>query len=165
MTQPGSVVHSQLEELYASARAARGRAKQTVRRAQASQPAFRAAVRRHHQARVRGEGLKEQWLTGQYDRTRYSAYTRLHARMASMPVIEQAKGIIMAQFGWAADEAFDALRRASQQRNLRIRDLAAEIVSATARAAEVPAVKTDAGAWDGEFLVLAARRSRQTTAG
>jgi AmiR/NasT family two-component response regulator len=36
-----------------------------------------------------------------------------------MPVIEQAKGIIMAQCGLPEDQAFDALRRASQGRTSR----------------------------------------------
>jgi ANTAR domain-containing protein len=57
------------------------------------------------------------WLGGSpgADRLRYSAYARLQARLASMPVIEQAKGIIMAHCGWPEDQAFDALRRASQR--------------------------------------------------
>jgi len=53
------------------------------------------------------------------DRIRYSAYARLQERLASMPVIEQAKGILMAQYGWPEDQAFDALRRASQRDNSR----------------------------------------------
>jgi hypothetical protein len=52
-----------------------------------------------------------------------------------MPVIERAKGIIMAQYGWPEDQAFDALRRASQRENIKVRDLAAEIVAKTARSA------------------------------
>lgn len=66
------------------------------------------------------------------DRLRYSAYARLQAQLASLPVIEQAKGIIMAKYGWPADQAFDALRRASQQKNIKVRDLAASIVAQTA---------------------------------
>jgi hypothetical protein len=50
-------------------------------------------------------------------------------------VIEQAKGIIMAQCGWPEDQAFDALRRASQRENVKVRDLAAQIVAKTARPA------------------------------
>jgi hypothetical protein len=52
-----------------------------------------------------------------------------------MPVIEQAKGIIMAQSGWSEDQAFEALRRASQRENLKLRDLAAQIVARTVRPA------------------------------
>jgi len=52
-----------------------------------------------------------------------------------MPVIEQAKGIIMARYGWPEDQAFDALRRASQRENIKVRDLAASIVAQAARSA------------------------------
>jgi hypothetical protein len=52
-----------------------------------------------------------------------------------MLVIEQAKGIIMAQCGWPEDQAFDALRRASQRANIKVRDPAAQIVAKTARSA------------------------------
>ena len=52
-----------------------------------------------------------------------------------MPVIEQAKEIIMVHCGWPEDQAFDALRRASQRENIKVRDLAAQIVAQTARAA------------------------------
>ena len=64
-----------------------------------------------------------------------SAYARLEARLETMPVIEQAKGILMAQNGCGPDEAFDMLRRASQRANVRVRDLADEIVT---RAGEHP---------------------------
>jgi hypothetical protein len=45
-----------------------------------------------------------------------------------MPVIEQAKGILMAQQRCGPDEAFDLLRRASQRFNLPVRVLAAQLV-------------------------------------
>jgi GAF domain-containing protein len=48
--------------------------------------------------------------------------------MASRSVIEQAKGIIMAQNRCDSEAAFDVLRRASQGRNVKIRDLAADLV-------------------------------------
>jgi len=44
-----------------------------------------------------------------------------------MPVIEQAKGILMAQRGCGPDEAFDLLRRASQRFNVPVRVLAARL--------------------------------------
>jgi hypothetical protein len=71
------------------------------------------------------------------DRLNHSAYARLQAKLASMPVIEQAKGIIMAQCGWTEQQAFDALRRASQRENIKVRDLATMIVARTA--SSVPA--------------------------
>ena len=57
-----------------------------------------------------------------------SAYARLQARLASQPVIEQAKGIIMAQTGCSPEEAFDMLRTASQRGNVPVRELAQAIV-------------------------------------
>jgi hypothetical protein len=62
-------------------------------------------------------------------RLQVSEYARLQARLQTMPVIEQAKGIIMAQSHCAPAEAFDLLRRASQRSNVPVRELAAAIVS------------------------------------
>jgi anti-anti-sigma factor len=61
-----------------------------------------------------------------------SAYARLVARLQTMPVIEQAKGIIMAQSGCGDAEAFDMLRRASQRSNVPVRELAAQLVAKSA---------------------------------
>jgi hypothetical protein len=71
---------------------------------------------------------------------RESAFARLVARANTMPIIEQAKGILMAQQGCGPEEAFDLLRRASQRSNIPVRDLAAQIIS-NARTAPRPAVK------------------------
>jgi len=65
---------------------------------------------------------------------RRSELARLLARLETMPVIEQAKGIIMAQSHCAEAEAFDLLRRASQRSNVPVRELAAEIVANATRA-------------------------------
>jgi hypothetical protein len=70
-----------------------------------------------------------------------SAFARLAARLDSQPIIEQAKGILMAQVGCTPDEAFRMLRAASQRTNVRVRDLADDIVnraSSTDRAADQP---------------------------
>ena len=48
-------------------------------------------------------------------------------RLVSRPVIEQAKGILMAQQGCGPEEAFDLLRRASQRFNVPVRVLAARL--------------------------------------
>jgi GAF domain-containing protein len=56
----------------------------------------------------------------------------MKAAMASRAVIEQAKGIIMAQNRCDADAAFEVLRRASMGRNVKLRDLARELVVAVA---------------------------------
>jgi hypothetical protein len=63
---------------------------------------------------------------------RRSEYLRLVARLETMPVIEQAKGIIMAQSNCGEADAFDLLRRASQRSNVPVRDLAARIVGQAA---------------------------------
>ena len=62
-----------------------------------------------------------------------AAYARLLARLHTMPVIEQAKGILMAQSRCSADEAFAMLRAASQRSNVKVRDLAEEIVGRARR--------------------------------
>ena len=66
------------------------------------------------------------------------AHDRLveHARnmrlaMESRAVIEQAKGVLMAQRQVEAEEAFDILRRASQRYNRKLRDIAQGIVEST----------------------------------
>ena len=57
-----------------------------------------------------------------------SAYARLRAQLETMPVIEQAKGILIAQTGCSPDKAFAMLRQASQRSNIRVSELAAGIV-------------------------------------
>ena len=66
------------------------------------------------------------------DLIRRSEHARLLARLETMPVIEQAKGILMAQQGCGPDEAFDLLRRASQRANIKVSVLAAHIVEQVA---------------------------------
>jgi len=128
---------TQLPELYAQAQAARRQSRVLAARHHAAQQAATEILQRIHAARDRAERIGELWLAARpgADRLRYSAYARLQARLASMPVIEQAKGIIMAQCGWPEDQAFDALRRASQRENIKVRDLAAQIVAKTASSA------------------------------
>jgi GAF domain-containing protein len=53
--------------------------------------------------------------------------------MESRAVIEQAKGVLMAQRGVDAQQAFDMLRDASQRYNRKLRDIAAGIVESTQR--------------------------------
>ena len=57
-----------------------------------------------------------------------SLYARLQAQLATMPVIEQAKGVLIAQEGCDPGQAFDMLRRASQQANMPVREMAEQIV-------------------------------------
>ena len=54
----------------------------------------------------------------------------LQAALASRAVIDQAVGIIMGQNRCTVDEAFDVLRAISQNRNVKLRYIAADIVTA-----------------------------------
>ncbi len=64
----------------------------------------------------------------QHERLRTSAFARLQARLETMPVIEQAKGILMAQCRCGPDEAFELLRRVSQSANVKVSVVAARLV-------------------------------------
>ncbi|HWJ60792.1 MAG TPA: GAF and ANTAR domain-containing protein [Acidimicrobiales bacterium] len=55
----------------------------------------------------------------------------LHEAMRSRAQIEQAKGVIMGATSCSADEAFAQLRRQSQFENVKLRDIAHEIVRRT----------------------------------
>lgn len=57
---------------------------------------------------------------------------------ASMPAIEQAKGILMGCYGIDAAAAFALLQRVSSSRNVKLRALAAAVVAAV----------SSTGAWD-----------------
>lgn len=61
--------------------------------------------------------------------------TDLSAAMASRSTIDQAIGIVMAQNRCSADEAFAILRSASSHRNVKLRDVAAAVVSGIAGSA------------------------------
>jgi GAF domain-containing protein len=52
----------------------------------------------------------------------------LHTAMASRRLIDQAIGIVMAQNRCSSDDAFAILRQASQNRNVKVRDLAATVI-------------------------------------
>jgi GAF domain-containing protein len=53
----------------------------------------------------------------------------LRVAIDSRHLIGQAQGILMERFGLTADKAFAVLRRYSQDKNIKLRDLAEEIVS------------------------------------
>jgi ANTAR domain-containing protein len=61
-------------------------------------------------------------------------------------VIEQAKGIIMAQQRCGPEEAFDLLRRASQRTNIKLHLLAARIVEHVASSDNYDAAPISLGA-------------------
>ena len=56
----------------------------------------------------------------------------LNAALATRDIIGQAKGILMAAEGVSDDDAFLILVRASQRANRKLRDIAADVVSANA---------------------------------
>jgi anti-anti-sigma regulatory factor len=53
----------------------------------------------------------------------------LRNALTSRSVIDQAKGILMCRHGYSPDEAFTALSTASQQQNVKLRELAALLVA------------------------------------
>ena len=60
---------------------------------------------------------------------RFAALTgQLQQAMASRPVIEQAKGVIVAETGYDPERAFGRLVAVSRSRNVKVRDLARAIV-------------------------------------
>ena len=54
--------------------------------------------------------------------------TGLREALRTRPVIEQAKGIVMAERGCTADEAFGVLKKLSMDTNVRVADVAAALV-------------------------------------
>src|SRR5262249_12367190 len=95
-----------------------------------------ANVERLSTTRSELEAIRQQVRVGRKEREimHDSAFARLAARLESQPVIAQAKGILIAQVGCSPDEAFDMLRAASQRANVRVRDLARDIVDRAASA-------------------------------
>ena len=62
----------------------------------------------------------------------------LQAALASRAVIDQAIGVVMAQNRCTSEQAFAILRGASQNRNVRLRDLAATLVAGVSGAEPAP---------------------------
>lgn len=57
--------------------------------------------------------------------------TQLQQALESRAVIEQAKGVLMTRHGCSAEDAFGWLRRRSQNRNIKLREIAAIVVETT----------------------------------
>jgi hypothetical protein len=93
-----------------------------LRAERARDEALALSARSQSLVQVRSEVSRQELLTE-------SPFARLYARLATMPVIEQAKGILIYQQGCGPDEAFGLLRRASQRANMPLRVLAEQIVS------------------------------------
>ena len=71
-------------------------------------------------------------VVGRYFEARDLA-AQLEQALQSRTVIDQAIGIIMAESRCDADQAFATLTRASNNRNIKLRDLASEIVMRVSR--------------------------------
>jgi len=125
---------SRFEVLRAQAESVREQSRATVRRAHATWEKV-SAEWQQVEARWRGtEQLRERWLShaAKHEERQFCAYARMQERLTSTRVIEQAKGILMAEYGFTADQASDELRRASLRCQMRVPDLAAAIVIRTA---------------------------------
>ena len=72
-------------------------------------------------------------------RVRFSLTNQLRAALASRSVIDQAIGIIVAQERCPAAQAFAILRTASQKRNVKLREIARDIVTSVSGAPPEPA--------------------------
>jgi ANTAR domain len=124
---------------------------------------FDAQARRFEDARARLQATLDQVRNGRPRREilRESAFARMQARLETMPVIEQAKGILMAQYRCRPEEAFDLLRRASQTANVKVSDLAAQLVEQIASPEPRPAGRlpvSASGDRGGRTTVRYARR-------
>jgi len=95
---------------------------------------FDVQTRRLEDNRTRLQETFEQLRKGrpQREKLRDSAFARMRAKLDTMPVIEQAKGVLMAQHRCGPEEAFDLLRRTSQRANVKVSVLAAQIVEQVA---------------------------------
>jgi anti-anti-sigma factor len=127
--------------LLARSRAEQRRAEELLVRAQAAIERSSALA----EARNRIRSGAGEPVTMSRELLAWSAYARLMARAASMPVIEQAKGIVMAQAHCGDEQAFDMLRRASQRLNVPVRELAAQVVARTAQQGRPPAAHAGNG--------------------
>ena len=87
-------------------------------------------MRRSEHSRDQARTARDQVRRGRprRDILQDSAFARLQVQMATMAVIEQAKGIMMAQQGCGPEQAFDLLRHASQRANLKVH-LMAQIIA------------------------------------
>ncbi len=54
-------------------------------------------------------------------------------KLETLPVIEQAKGVLVERTGCTPEEAFDTLREMSMRENRKLRDVAAGLVTEAVR--------------------------------
>jgi hypothetical protein len=136
---------------------------EVTRQLEAARLEFETQTRRFEEARARLQATLDQIRKGRPQREilHSSAYARLQAKLDTMPVIEQAKGVLMAQHRCGPEEAFDLLRRASQRANVKLSVLAAQIVEQIASPEPQPAESLPQPAPDGAAGRTAIRPVRQ----
>ena len=106
----------------AQSRALRARSVALLGRARSARTAASATAGRSHALRAAFDWQLDARLLPE------SALARMRPQLETMPIIEQAKGILIARTGCDPSEAFDQLRAASQRANVPVRDLAARLV-------------------------------------
>lgn len=74
--------------------------------------------------------------------------TQLRCKLTNLPVIEQAKGMLMGAFGLSAEHAFELLKSVSQANNVKLRRVAQHVVERWASGGPRPDYEDAA-----EFLV------------
>ena len=131
---PGRCVEDRAK-IWSQAMAAHDRARWLIKQSQELRVSARVLAQ--ESADTRRARLNGRPSRPQPDMLQRSEYWRLLARLETMPVIEQAKGIIMAHQGCDPEDAFDLLRRASQRSNVPVRELAARLVATTVSASQV----------------------------
>jgi hypothetical protein len=97
------------------------------------------AVMRARAARVRDEARRTSEKAGAQRRARednHDEIEQMRQALASRAVIEQAKGIAMERYGLSADVAWSWLVRTSQNRNVKLRAIAEELVESVAASAQ-----------------------------
>jgi hypothetical protein len=68
----------------------------------------------------------------------HAEIAQLRVAVMTRGVIEQAKGVLMAQTGCTADDAFERLRSASMRDNRKLNEVAARIVASVERVERRP---------------------------
>ncbi|OKI01091.1 hypothetical protein A6A06_19785 [Streptomyces sp. CB02923] len=70
---------------------------------------------------------------------------QLRQALDSRPVIDQARGILMATESCTAEQAWDILRQTSQRTNTKVREVAGEVVAGSGRSAARRPGRTEPG--------------------
>jgi hypothetical protein len=97
------------------------------------------AVLRARAARVRDEARRTYEQAGARRQARADSHEeieQMRQALASRAVIEQAKGIAMERYGLSSDVAWSWLVRTSQNRNVKLRAIAEELVESVAAPAQ-----------------------------